>query len=114
MSGRFVLSERNLASQSHTLIPIVDEFGEGKALANQLEACNIIAGAASVPPELGTHGLQIGVQEAPRFGMTEADAPEIADCIVDVLRGNGLEDVKRRAIALAGRFNHIRFTLDAV
>ena len=40
-------------TESHTLIPIVDEFGESKAMADQLEACNIIAGGASVPPELG-------------------------------------------------------------
>jgi hypothetical protein len=44
--------------------------------------------------------------------MTEADAPEIADCIVDTLRGHDPADVKRRAIALAKRFNQIRFTLE--
>ena len=100
-------------TESHTLMVIVDEFGQGKALADQLEACHIITGATSIPAELGTHGLRIGVQEVTRYGMTPADTPEIADCIVDALNGRDIEDVKRRVIALAGRFNRIRFTLDA-
>ena len=101
-------------TESHTLIPIVDEFGESKAMADQLEACNIIAGGASVPPELGEHGLRIGVQEVTRRGMTAADVPEVADCIVDALKGDDLEAVKGRATALAGRFNGLRFTLEGV
>ena len=101
-------------TESHTLVPIVDEFGEGKAMADQLEACNIIAGRASVPPELGEHGLRIGVQEVTRRGMTVAEVPEVAECIVDALKGNDLEAIKCRATALAGRFNQMRFTLESV
>ena len=101
-------------TESHTLIPIVNEFGESKAMADQLEACNIIAGGASVPPELGAHGLRIGVQEVTRHGMTAADVPEVADCIVDALKGDKQKAVKKRVAALAGRFNGMRFTLDEV
>jgi glycine hydroxymethyltransferase len=99
-------------TESHTILPIVDEFGESKAMAERLEACHIITGASGIPEELGTHGLRVGVQEVTRRGMTEADAPEVADCIVDALRGHGPEGVKRRAIALAHRFNQMRFTLE--
>ena len=49
-----------------------------------------------------------------RRGMTAADVPEVADCIVHALRGDDLEGAKRRAIALAGRFNQMRFTLEEV
>ena len=101
-------------TESHTLIPIVDEFGESKAMADQLEACNIIAGGASVPSELGEHGLRIGVQEVTRRGMTTAAVPEVADCIVDALKGDDVEGVKRRATALGRRFNGMRFTLEEV
>lgn len=101
-------------TESHTLIPIVDEFGESKAMADRLEACNIIAGGASVPPELGTHGLRIGVQEVTRRGMTAADVPAVADCIVDALKGDDLESVKGRAAALGRRFNGMRFTLEGI
>ena len=112
--GIQLVGEKFGFTESHTLIPIVDAFGEGKTLADQLEACNIIVGAASVPPGLGTHGLRLGVQEVTRRGMTAADAPEVADCIVDALRGDDLEGVKGRVGALAGRFNQTRFTLDAI
>ena len=101
-------------TESHTLLPIVDEFGESKELADRLEACHLITGAAEIPEEYGTQGLRIGVQEVTRRGMTEADAPEIADCILDALRGHNLTDVKQRVIALAKRFNKIRFTLDSI
>jgi glycine hydroxymethyltransferase len=80
-------------------------------VADRLEACHIIAGAAGIPEELGRHGLRIGVQEVTRYGMTEADAPEIADCIVDVLNQRDLEGVKDRAIALGRRFKRVRFTI---
>ena len=70
-------------------------------MADQLEACNIIAGGASVPPELGAYGLRIGVQEVTRRGMTEVDVPEVADCIVNALKGDNLDAVKRQATALA-------------
>ena len=99
-------------TESHTILPIVDEFGEGEALAKQLEACHIIVGSAEVPAQLSTHGLRIGVQEVTRYGMTPEDAPAMADCIVRALGGDNLEGVKRNAIALANRFNRIRFRLD--
>ena len=87
------------------------KFGESQKLADRLEACNIITGTANVPEELGTYGLRLGVQEVTRRGMTEADAPDIADCIINVLNGHELPDVKQQVIALVQRFNQIRFTL---
>ncbi|MBM3236721.1 aminotransferase class I/II-fold pyridoxal phosphate-dependent enzyme [Candidatus Poribacteria bacterium] len=98
-------------TESHTLLPIVDEFGASQKLADRLEACNIITGTANVPEELGTYGLRLGVQEVTRRGMTEADAPEIADCIVEVLNGHKLTAVKQQVLALVQRFKQIRFTL---
>ena len=100
-------------TESHMLLPIVDAFGEGKALADRLDECHIIAGASMLPAEVGTHGLRLGVQELTRCGMKEEDAPEIADCIVDVLRGRAPAEVVPRVIALARRFDQICFTLDA-
>jgi glycine hydroxymethyltransferase len=98
-------------TESHTLLPIVDEFGEGQKLAERLEKYNIIIGPAKVPAELGTDGLRIGVQEVTRHGMTEADAPDIADCIVDALKGREPTDVKQRVTSLVQRFNQVRFTI---
>ena len=100
-------------TESHTLILIVDAYGEGSAVAAQLEACHIIAGAAALSAGVGTAGVRIGVQEITRWGMTPADAPEIADCLVAALSGQAPEVVKPDVARLARRFNTIRFTLDA-
>ncbi|MDE0637550.1 MAG: serine hydroxymethyltransferase [Candidatus Poribacteria bacterium] len=98
-------------TESHTLIPIVDAFGEGGKLANQLEACHIIAGAAGLSPEVGTSGLRFGVQEVTRWGMTPEDASDIADCIIDALSGQSPDTVKPKVARVAQRFNTIQFTL---
>ena len=99
-------------TESHTLILIVDKYGEGGALANHLEACHIIAGAAGLSPEVGTSGLRMGVQEVTRWGMTPADAPDIAECIVGALSGGSPETLKPQVAEVARRFNTIQFTVD--
>ena len=99
-------------TESHTLQPVVDAYGESKAMADRLETCHIVAGGSNPPTELGKFGLRIGVQEVTRRGMTEADAPEVAECVVDSLKGDDREGVKKRVIDLAGRFHQMRFTLE--
>ena len=99
-------------TESHTLILIVDKYGEGGALATHLEACHIIAGAAGLSPEVGTSGLRIGVQEVTRWGMTPADAPDIAACIVSALSGGTSEELKPEVAKVACRFDTIQFTVD--
>lgn len=98
-------------TESHTVLPVVDAFGESGALVRQLEACHILVNAAGAPREMGKHGLRIGVQEVTRYGMTEADAPEIVGCILDVVSKRDPDGAKERAIALARRFDKVRFTL---
>ncbi len=99
-------------TESHTLILIVDKYGEGGALATHLEACHIIAGAAGLSPEIGTSGLRIGVQEVTRWGMTPADAPDIAACIVSALSGGTSEELKPEVAKVACRFDTILFTVE--
>lgn len=99
-------------TESHTLIPIVDAYGEGEELAEQLESCNIIAGAASLSPEVGKSGLRLGVQEVTRMGMTSKDVPDIADCIVSALSGEAPHKVKPKVAQLARRFDTVQFTIN--
>ena len=99
-------------TESHTLILIVDKYGEGSALANHLEACYIIAGAAGLAPEVGTSGVRIGVQEVTRWGMTPEDAPDIAECIVSALAGGTPEELKPKVAEVARRFDTIQFTVE--
>ena len=99
-------------TESHTLILIVDKYGDGGALATHLEACHIIAGAAGLSPDVGKSGLRMGVQEVTRWGMTPADAPDIAECIVSALSGGTPEELKPKVAKVASRFNKIQFTVD--
>jgi glycine hydroxymethyltransferase len=99
-------------TESHTLILIVDKYGDGGALATHLEACHIIAGAAGLSPEVGKSGLRMGVQEVTRWGMTPADAPDIAECIVSALSGGSPEELKPEVVKVARRFDTIQFTVD--
>ncbi len=99
-------------TESHTLIPIVDAYGAGGELADQLESCNIIAGAASLSPEVGKSGLRLGVQEVTRMGMTPEDAPDMANVIVDALSGEDPDKVKPKVAELVKRFDTFQFTLN--
>ena len=99
-------------TESHTLILIVDKYGDGGALATHLEACHIIAGAAGLSPDVGKSGLRMGVQEVTRWGMMPADAPDIAECIVDALSGGNPEELKPKVAKVARRFDTIQFTVD--
>ncbi len=96
-------------TESHTLMAVVDAFGEGKTIADKLESCHVIVGGTTVPEEHGQHGLRIGVQEVSRYGMTPEDAGLVADCIVDGMKG--VEGVKGRVVELARRFTQVRFTV---
>jgi len=99
-------------TESHTLILAIGEYGEGRDLANQLEACGLIAGATTVPDELGGHGLRLGVQELTRTGMDPEDADEIADAIADALKGEDPATIRARVKELCGRFRQMRFSID--
>ena len=72
----------------------------------------LLRGAAGLSPEVGTSGLRIGVQEVTRWGMTPADAPDIAECIVAALSGGTPEALKPEVAKVARRFNTIQFTVD--
>ena len=106
-----MLGEELGYTESHTLIPIVDKYGDGGELANHLEDCHIIAGAAPMTPDAGTSGLRFGVQEVTRWGMTPEDAPDIAECIVDALSGNSPEMIKPKVEKVAERFNTLQFSV---
>lgn len=106
-----MLGEELGYTESHTLIPIVDKYGDGGELANQLEDCHIIAGAAPLTPDVGNSGLRFGVQEVTRWGMTPKDAPDIAECILEALSDNSPELVKPKVEKVAKRFNTLQFSV---
>ncbi len=99
-------------TESHTLILIVDKYGDSETLATHLEACHIITDTTQISPEVGKSGLRIGVQEVTRWGMTPEDAPDIAACIVTALSGGNPEKLKPQVAKVAQRFDTIQFTVD--
>ena len=99
-------------TETHMVVPIVDEFGEMRDLADRLEECNIIGGTYGLPKEVGNNGMRLGVQELTRLGMQESDAAEIADCVVDALKGDDPAATKEQAIQLSGRFKKLCFALE--
>ena len=99
-------------TETHMVIPLVDQFGDMRELSDRMEECHIIGGIFPPPPEGGTQGLRLGVQELTRLGMTTADAPAVADCVADVLGDRDLAGAKKRATALAAGFDKLCFALD--
>ena len=97
-------------TESHTIVAVVDAFGEGKAVADRLEAANILVGAMDVPEEWGRHGLRVGVQEVTRFGMTEKDADRIAELMVEAMAGG--EGVGERVTTVARTFCDVQFAME--
>ena len=97
-------------TESHTVVAVVDAFGDGKAVADRLEAANILVGAMDVPEEWGRHGLRIGVQEVTRFGMTEKGADRISELMVEAMEGS--DGVGERVSTLARTFSDVQFAME--
>ena len=77
------------ATDSHTILAKVAEFGRGEELALRLEAAGIITTHAMLPDEHGGQGLRLGTQEITRMGATEATMAAVAGLIADVAWGRG-------------------------
>ena len=107
-----VVGEKWGYSESHTILPVVDSFGDAKTVADRLEECGIVCGGLELPEEYGAHGLRVGVQEATRWGMAGKDIGEVADCIKDGMAGKDTGEVRARAAGLAKRFSEVRFTFE--
>lgn len=106
LDGRF--------TDSHTLLIRSSALGPAKALADRLEAANIIVSTIKLPAELGSEGLRIGAQEITRLGAGEGEMAEIAGLLAGLLLGDvtpaqALPGVKDFAV----RFQTHRFTWSA-
>lgn len=109
--GVGVVSRDGHFTESHTLLLKVAPFGTGQQIALRLEKANIIVNAAHLPPELGTEGIRLGVQEITRLGAKEDDMEPLAELIGDVIAGmRSPESCLPRAREFAGRLSTVRFT----
>lgn len=81
-----VVAESRGFTRSHTVLLQISEWGNGKAVADRLEAGNIIAGGCRLPASLGKYGIRLGSQEMTRYGMTPGDAPLFAKLIAGAIK----------------------------
>lgn len=58
------------------------------------------------------NGLRIGTPELVRWGVTEADAPELADLIARALNSNDPETLAPETARLRARFATLHYTLE--
>ena len=92
-AGVPVFSGAGGATQSHQFAVLAKEFGGGQAASKMLRRAGFLAcgiGLPIEPVEGDMNGLRIGTPELVRWGMTEADAPRLADLIARGLQGEAI------------------------
>ncbi len=83
---------------SHQIAVNVSAHGSGVAIAQRLEANDIIVNYNMLPLDTDPRnpsGLRIGVQEMTRYGMREADMQRLAGLMADAIKGQPVQDAVR-------------------
>ena len=96
-------------TRSHQLAVNVASHGGGVAVAQRLEANDIIVNYNLLPIDTeprNPSGLRIGVQEMTRYGMREADMQDLAGLIADAIRNKAVKDAVH---ALRQRFGTVHY-----
>lgn len=98
---------------SHQFAIEAAPFGGGQAAARRLREVNILSCGIGLPlPDVAgdVNGLRLGTPEIVRFGMTEADMPELAGFIAEGLNGSRPpEAIARDVTAFRQRFRTLHF-----
>jgi glycine hydroxymethyltransferase len=98
---------------SHQFAIEAHAYGGGQAAAKLLRRANILTSGIGLPMEPiagDMNGIRLGTPEAVRWGMTEADMPQLADFIADTLSGaRSAEGVARDVKTFRKRFNRLHF-----
>jgi len=108
--GLPVFSTEHGYTSSHQFAVDATEWGGGHWAALRLRQANILSCAIGLPGGDEWSGLRFGTPEIVRWGMTTADMPELAQLIVDGLRGDATA-VAPRTTDFRSRFttlHHIR------
>jgi glycine hydroxymethyltransferase len=88
---------------SHQFAVDASQWGGGHQAALRLRDANILACAIGLPGGDEWSGLRLGTPEIVRWGMTATDMPELADLIVEGLRGDA-HGVAPKTTAFRTRF----------
>jgi glycine hydroxymethyltransferase len=82
-------------TESHQIAVNVSAYGSGVAVAQQLEANDIIVNYNMLPLDTDPRnpsGLRIGVQEMTRYGMHETEMQRLAELMADAIKGKEVKD----------------------
>ena len=98
---------------SHQFAIEAASYGGGQAAAKRLREVNILSCGIGLPlPDVAgdVNGLRLGTPEIVRFGMSEADMPELAGFIAEGLNGSRpTEAIARDVTAFRQRFRTLHF-----
>jgi len=105
------------ATTSHQFALDASRWGGGQQASKTLRAANLLACGIGLPlPELDgdLNGLRLGTPEIVRWGMSEADMPELAQLVGRALLGNEEKaDVAKAVQAFRQRFQRLHFMREA-
>jgi glycine hydroxymethyltransferase len=96
-------------TQSHQIAVNVSNYGGGVAVAQRLEASDIIVNYNLLPRDTDARnpsGLRIGVQEMTRYGMNEPEMQRLAELMAACIKGT---DVKAEVNRLRGHFPNLQY-----
>lgn len=83
-------------TETHQVLIRVKQFGDGMAVARNLEENNIVTNYQALPDDetfLEPSGIRMGVQEMTRFGMKEEDFDVLSGLLADVvMKGKNVKD----------------------
>jgi len=99
-------------TDSHQLAVCAERFGGGHKAAQRLRLANVLASGIGLPiaPVAGDfNGLRFGTPEIVRWGMTEADMPELADIVTEALTCSDPSSVAERTSLFRQRFQTLHF-----
>ncbi|RYE10368.1 MAG: aminotransferase class I/II-fold pyridoxal phosphate-dependent enzyme [Hyphomicrobiales bacterium] len=99
-------------TRSHQFALDAIPFGGGQTASKKLRKAGFLACGIGLPGktiEGDLNGLRIGTPELVRWGMSEADMPQLAALIAEGLRANDPEAVAPRTSAFRGQFQQLHY-----
>jgi glycine hydroxymethyltransferase len=97
-------------TQSHQIAVNVSTYGGGVAVAQRLEANDVIVNYNMLPWDTDPRnpsGLRLGVQEMTRYGMQEGAMQRLASLLSDAIKGKQVRD---QIQALRAEFSTLHYT----
>lgn len=110
--GAPIFSTGRGVTQSHQFAIAAARYGGGQTASKRLREANALAcgiGLPIAPVEGDLNGLRLGTPEIVRWGMTQADMPELAELILRALETNDAAAVAKDVTAFRRRFQTLHY-----